>query len=125
MIQMIFFGSVFALLIHLAAGHSLAYIANDFTGGGVILVGGVVGIICGRLARQILKTPAHLWNRNRQAAKLAKKINSLKELTEIEQNQLNSLIKEGILKPIPYIYQKQWRMHVQLSNSAINDVLYY
>ncbi len=125
MIQMIVFCSAFALLIHLAAGHSLTYIANDLTGGAVILIGAVVGIVCGRLAIQILKTPVHLWNRNRQAAKLAKKVNSLKELTNPEQNQLNSLIEEGMLKPIPYTYRNQLRLHVQLSNSAINDVLYY
>ncbi|HBI33587.1 MAG TPA: hypothetical protein DEA43_00505 [Candidatus Moranbacteria bacterium] len=125
MIKEILFLSVFALLIHLGAGHSAAYIANDFAKGAILLIGGVSAIFFFQIARQISKVPPHIWNQNRKAAILAKKVNGMKELTESEKNALDNFIKQKILTPLPYVHRNKWCLHVKLSDNALNDVLYH
>ena len=125
MSQLIISAFYAGLIIHLLAGHSVKHIANDFTIGAAILIVGLIVIVCLRMTQQILKVPIEIWNKNRRATFLIKKVNSLKELSEKEQLEINRLIDEKILIPVPYIYEKQWRMYLRLSNTAINNVLYY
>ncbi len=124
MLYLIFI-SFFGLLIHLAAGHSATHIAKDFIGGAIILIGGLTSIFCIRMGLQIRKIPSQLWQRNQQAAKLARKANRREKLNEAEKIAIHRLIKERILIATPCVLNKQCFIYLKLSDAAINNILRY
>lgn len=114
------------LLIHLVVGNPIEVIVEDAFKAAVLFWGIPLSLSFLILAVKLHRADSNIYERNRKASLLCRKVKRGKELTSEERMTFDYFRRIGVIVDGGiYVHKKtnEWRSTPKLSDSAIDDVL--